>query len=61
MMPPITMHFGPHDLFLALDVEFHNELSADDIEATVARIEVELRKAIPMIKRIFIEAKVARD
>lgn len=60
MMPPITMHFGPHDLFLALDVEFHDELSADDIEATVARIEKELRKEIPMIKRIFIEAKVAR-
>lgn len=61
MMPPITMHFGPHDLFLALDVEFHDHLTADDIEATVARIEIEIRKEIPMVKRIFIEAKVARS
>lgn len=61
MRPPITLHFGPYDLFLALDVEFHDELSADDIEATVARIEKQLRAAIPMIKRIFIEAKVAKD
>jgi len=61
MMPPITMHFGPNDLFLALDVEFLDELSADEIEVAVARVEKRLRNEIPMIRRIFIEAKTAKD
>ncbi|MEL6672110.1 MAG: cation diffusion facilitator family transporter [Bacteroidota bacterium] len=55
--PPITMHFGPHDLFLALDVEFKDELTADQIEASVARVEKSIRAEHPIVKRIFIEAK----
>ncbi|MDP5169500.1 MAG: cation diffusion facilitator family transporter [Bacteroidia bacterium] len=55
--PPITMHFGPEDVLLALDVEFKDELSADDIEEAVRRIETNLRAEIPILRRIFIEAK----
>ena len=39
MGPPITLHLGPKDVLLAMNIEFHNELSADDIEAAVRRIE----------------------
>ena len=55
--PPITMHFGPDDVLLALDVEFRDELSADDIEDAVRRIETNLRAELPILRRIFIEAK----
>lgn len=55
--PPVTLHFGPDDVLLALDVEFEDELSANDIEDTVKRIETKLRAEIPILRRIFIEAK----
>jgi cation diffusion facilitator family transporter len=57
MQPPITLHFGPQDLLLALDVEFHDELNADQIESAIRRIERKLRADIPIVRRIFIEAK----
>ena len=57
MNPPVTLHVGPDDVLLALDVEFNDDLSPDEIEAAIRRIEVEIRKAQPIINRIFIEAK----
>ncbi|MEM6343044.1 MAG: cation diffusion facilitator family transporter [Bacteroidota bacterium] len=55
--PPMTMHMGPDDILLALDVEFKDELSADNIEAAIQRIEKALKEKHPQIKRIFIEAR----
>lgn len=57
MNPPLTMHMGPDDILLALDVEFEDELSADGIEAAIQRIEAALKEKHPQIKRIFIEAR----
>ncbi|MFK7921674.1 MAG: cation diffusion facilitator family transporter [Bacteroidia bacterium] len=57
MNPPLTMHMGPDDILLALDVEFEDELSADGIEESIQRIEVALKEKHPQIKRIFIEAR----
>ncbi len=56
-MPPITMHFGPDDLFVALDVEFKDNLKSDQIEEVVRRIENNIRKAYPIVKKIYIEAQ----
>ena len=53
---PITLHLGPQDVMLALNIEFKDELSADEIEAAVRRIEQNIRKAHSEVKRIFIEA-----
>lgn len=54
---PITLHFGPHQILLALDVEFEDHLRADDIEQAIARLEGQIRAMHPEVKRIFIEAK----
>ncbi len=56
MEPPITLHFGPKDIMLALNIEFLDELSADEIEAAVRRIEGNIRNSHQEVKRIFIEA-----
>lgn len=55
--PPLTMHLAPNDVLVALDVEFHDENTADDIEAAVRRIETQLRESHTQIKRIYIEAR----
>ena len=54
---PLSMHFGPNDVFLALDVNFHPDLSAAEIEEAVDRIEKNIRQQHPDIQRIFIEAR----
>ncbi|MBE9061174.1 cation diffusion facilitator family transporter [cf. Phormidesmis sp. LEGE 11477] len=53
---PITLHLGPKDIMLALNIEFRDELSADEIEAAVRRIEKTIRGTHTEVKRIFIEA-----
>jgi len=56
---PITLHLGPRDVLLALNIEFKDSLSADEIEAAVRRIEKNIRDSHEEVKRIFIEAASA--
>ncbi len=55
--PPLTMHFGPNEVFLALDVNFKPDLTALEVEQAVVLLETNIRQAFPDIKRIFIEAR----
>ena len=56
METPITFHIGPTDIMLALNIEFKDELSSDEIEAAIRRIEQKIRESHSEIKRIFLEA-----
>ena len=60
LVDALTMHLGPDDVLLNLDVEFDNRLSTDDEEDTVANIEDRIRESFPEVRRIFIEAKSLR-
>lgn len=53
----LTMHFGPHEVLLAIDVEFKQHLSASDIAQAINRVEGAIRARHPEIRHIFIEAK----
>lgn len=55
--PPLTMHFGPNEVFLALDVNFKSDLTAIEVEQAVVVLEKRIRQDYPDIKRIFIEAR----
>lgn len=54
---PLTMHFGPDQVLLNLDIEFESSLTASEVTAAVDRLEAIIRKERPSIKRIFIEAE----
>lgn len=54
---PLTMHLGPNEVLLALDVNFRHELSAAEVEVAVDRLERGIRALHPPVKRIFIEAQ----
>lgn len=56
MGPLITFHLGPQDVMLALNIEFVDALSADEIEAAVRRIEQSIRTNHQEVQRIFLEA-----
>ncbi len=58
---PLTMHLGPRDILLNLDVEFRDGISASEQIAAVSRIEDAIRKHHPAVKRIFIEARRPRE
>ena len=52
-----TMHFGPNEILVALSLDFRDDLTAGDVENTVARLEQKIRAAYPQAGRIYIEAQ----
>lgn len=57
METPLTMHFGPEDVLLAVNVQFRDGLSAEQIEQTIDDLEKAVRENHPEIRRIFVEAE----
>jgi cation diffusion facilitator family transporter len=53
---PLTMHLGPEEVLLNLEVRFRHHLSAAEVAGAVQRLEARIRQQHPEIKRIFIEA-----
>jgi cation diffusion facilitator family transporter len=52
---PLTMYFGPNEVFLAIDIRFKKNQSSLEIEKAVCRLEKDIRHSHPIVKRIFIE------
>jgi cation diffusion facilitator family transporter len=57
----LTMHFGPTEVLLTLDVRFKRHLKANQIAAAIDRLERNIRAKHPEIKHIFIEAKALKE
>ncbi|SDY17195.1 cation diffusion facilitator family transporter [Hymenobacter psychrophilus] len=57
LRPPLTMYLGPTDVMLALDVEFEDRLSAQEVEVAIDELQDAIRVKYPEFQRIFIEAK----
>lgn len=57
---PVTMHFGPHTILVAMDVEFQPALSARQIADAVDRLEALIRRCLPDARHIYIEADSIR-
>ncbi|MCA9632773.1 MAG: cation diffusion facilitator family transporter [Myxococcales bacterium] len=52
----LTMHLGPYDLLLNVDVAFREDLTGNETVAAIQRIERAIQRSHPEVKRIFIEA-----
>ncbi len=53
----LTMHMGPEDILVNMEVEFIDDLSTDELEAVVDRVELGVKDAVPAVSKIFIEAQ----
>lgn len=53
----LTMHFGPNDVFVALSLDFQDNLTARQVEETVTRLEQKIKEEHPDVTRLFIEAQ----
>jgi len=51
-----TMHLSPHNILLALNLEFKDGLTSNEIEKVIDSLEADIKAAVPDIQKIFIEA-----
>jgi cation diffusion facilitator family transporter len=54
---PLTMHLGPEEVLLNLEIDFHPGLPPGQITESINRLEQEIRRRHPEVQRIFIEAR----
>ncbi len=53
---PLTMHLGPQEILLVLNVGFRKDLSTTQVEAAINRLEAAIRGRHPEVRRIYVEA-----
>ena len=53
----LTMHFSPHDVLVALSLDFQDRRSAAEVEQTVSAMERSIKATHPEVTRVFIEAQ----
>lgn len=53
----LTLHFGPEEILLNLDIQFTKKLSTEQLAVVVERLEKQITSKHPEIKNIFVEAK----
>jgi cation diffusion facilitator family transporter len=54
--PLLTMHFGPDQILLNMQIGFRRGMPAEEIVGTIEALKGKLAKAYPRIRRVFIEA-----
>jgi cation diffusion facilitator family transporter len=54
---PLTMHLGPEEVLMNLELDFRPGLQPGKITESINRLEQEIRRKHPEIQRIFIEAR----
>ncbi len=53
----LTMHLGPDEVLLNVNIEFRDGMKFENLETAVDRIEASIRKDHPEVSRIFIEVE----
>ncbi len=53
----LTMHLGPADVLLTLSLDFEDGLSSEVVERAISEFERAIKRDMPQIRRVFIEAQ----
>jgi cation diffusion facilitator family transporter len=56
----LTMHMGPEFVLVNISVNFKDTTVPDEMEATIAGLDSEIKRRFPTVKRIFVEAESRR-
>ncbi|MGD8865766.1 MAG: hypothetical protein PVI81_09250, partial [Anaerolineales bacterium] len=54
---PVTMHLGPDEVLLNMDMNFVDKIDSTQVAAAVDRIEKAIQSQFPDINRIYLEAE----
>ena len=57
VMKVLTLHFGPQEILLNLEIKFVENLATEELAIAVERLESSISSSHPEIQNIFIEAK----
>jgi cation diffusion facilitator family transporter len=57
----LTMHFGPDQVLVAMDIEFDPDLSIRGLVALIDRLEAKIEEELPQAGPLFIEAESLRE
>ncbi len=53
----LTMHMGPDFILVNISADFTSGITSDDVERSIAVLEVRIKERFPMVKKVFIEAE----
>ena len=56
----LTMHLGPEDILVNLNINFVDNLTTDEVEEAIDKVERAIQEELPTVKRIFVEAESIR-
>jgi divalent metal cation (Fe/Co/Zn/Cd) transporter len=56
----LTLHMGPDYIVATISLDFVDEVPAGEIERTVLVLESEIKRRVPEVKKVFIEAEALR-
>jgi divalent metal cation (Fe/Co/Zn/Cd) transporter len=56
----LTMHLGPDDILVNMDVEFVDGLSTDELEAAIDHTESGVKEVVPTATEIYMEPKAVK-
>lgn len=51
----LTMHVGPDDVLVNLDLRYRSELNAEEIGSAVTRLEQAIKREFPQVRYLFME------
>lgn len=56
----LTMHLGPEEILVNLDVGLERGLSGDQVDDVIERVEAEVQRLVPAATRVFVEIDFPR-
>ena len=56
----LTMHMGPDFILVNISIDFRDDIPANDLEKMIAMMDLQIKEAYPMVKRVFMEAESRR-
>jgi cation diffusion facilitator family transporter len=56
----LTLHMGPEYVIATISLDFADDVPAGEIERTVTVLEEEIRRRVPEVKKVFVEAEAWR-
>ncbi len=56
----LTMHMGPEFILVNISVNFRDDITAEEVEQSVAKLDKDIKSEHPFVKRVFVEAEARR-
>ncbi|MDZ7693473.1 MAG: cation diffusion facilitator family transporter [Balneolaceae bacterium] len=53
----LTMHMGPNFILVNISVDYRDNISSQEVENSISRLNKEIKENFPRVKRIFVEAE----